>query len=124
MASSLFAYEEITQSDKILNELASVTSTATEAINRVNDIELTVTEINTDFPQLRADVETADQKAEDAQTAADLADAKATEAQQVQARRDFARWYLTDYLHPDDMMAALGVILPGKTRSGSVMLSV
>ncbi|SFX47992.1 hypothetical protein SAMN04244548_01190 [Paracoccus pantotrophus] len=45
--------------------------------------------------------------AETAQITATSADAKATEAQAVQARRDFARWYLTDYLHPDDMMAAL-----------------
>lgn len=50
---------------------------------------------------------TADAKAVTADNKATAADAKATEAQAVQARRDFARWYLTDYLHPDDMMAAL-----------------
>ena len=44
---------------------------------------------------------------EDANSLALSADAKATEAQAVQTRRDFARWYLTDYLHHDDLMAAL-----------------
>lgn len=33
-------------------------------------------------------------------------DDRVTETQEIQARRDFARWYLTDYLHHDDMMAA------------------
>lgn len=45
------------------------------------------------------------------------ADAKATEAQAVQARRDFARWYLTDYLHPDDMMAALEGDIAGQDEA-------
>ncbi|RDD69218.1 hypothetical protein DVR11_22600 [Paracoccus versutus] len=44
--------------------------------------------------------------AETAQITATSADARATEAQQVQARRDFARWELVDYLHSDDMAAA------------------
>lgn len=50
---------------------------------------------------------TADAKAVTADNKATAADAKATEAQQAQARRDYARWELVDYLHPDDMAAAL-----------------
>ncbi len=38
---------------------------------------------------------------------ADQAIAEAESAVATQARRDFGKWHLTDYLHPDDMAAAL-----------------
>ena len=45
------------------------------------------------------------------------ADAKAGAAQEVQARRDFAKWQLVDYLHPDDMAAANAADLASQDES-------
>ncbi|QRZ14725.1 hypothetical protein JWJ88_17320 [Paracoccus methylovorus] len=52
-----------------------------------------------------------------AKVTATAADAKATQAQEVQARRDFAVWHLVDYLHPDDMTAALAGDTSGQNEA-------
>lgn len=97
--------------------------------------------LNLPIPNLSEMVQLRDQVADDAQAAADSAatvagmqgdidqavvesqaaaaialdaDAKATEALAVQARRDFGKWHLTDYLHPDDMAAALAGNVAGQ----------